>query len=284
MAEDKYEYLGRPQHGSVIGRTSGLPWDKAAFHRAQILRLLPNASRGRRGIVGVVGVGDGTALGLQSLLERFHEVHLIDRDQAAIQEVIREQNLTDRQRIFHHGRDLTGIDALLSRDQPMTDEEWEQGCQSIARHSLPDLGPFDLLISNSMIPELTIPIADSFAHDQAKMGEMIRTCRDSHIQQLLKLVIPGGCLIIVMDVVGSKSLPKIGESPGNLPELVQTALEAGNFFPGSHPGVMDQTLRALDNYLQRVDAAYPWIRETQNEHRVSMAFRGLVTPSDESVI
>ncbi len=278
MAEDKYEYLGRRQHGSIMGRSSESPWEKASFHRAQILRMLPSASRGRRGTLGIVGVGDGTALGLRSLLERFHEVHLIDRDKAGIQEVIREQDLAERQRIFHHGRDLTGIDALLSEGRLLTDEEWKQGCQSIAQHSLPDLGQFDLIISNSMIPELMIPIAHCLSHDPEKMSEMIRVCRESHISRLLEHAVPGGSLIIVMDIVCSNSLPRLAQSPSDLGGLLQATLEAGNFFPGSHPGMMDQSLRALDHCLAGVDATHPWIQETPDGHRISMAFRGLLTP------
>ena len=77
MTDDRYEYVGQPKHRAIVGSTDKSAWGKAAEHRAHVMRLLQRPDNQRKGIIGVFGVGDGTALDLQGLLNRFHEVHLI---------------------------------------------------------------------------------------------------------------------------------------------------------------------------------------------------------------
>lgn len=276
MTENKYEYIGRRPHGTIVGRSNASPWEKAALHRAQLMRMLPAVEQGRSGILCVFGVGDGTSLDFRGLLDRFHEVHLIDRNEESIQKAVRSQNLDDRQRVFHKTLDLTGADHFLESREPIDDSALEEIFQRIEQHALPDLGQFDVVLSNSLLPQLTIQAARRLPDDPQQMAKLIRAIRLRHVDLLLQHASPGGQVLLVMDVVSSQTLPVLSQSPGEVSQLMTATLQHGNFFPGGHPTLIDKQLREQQDRLERIDAAGPWIRETADEQRISIAFRAIL--------
>ena len=277
MTDHKYEYLGRRAHATIVGMPGDSVWERAALHRAHVLRLLPNGDGIRRGIICVVGVGDGTGLDLRGLLARFHEVHLVDADEERTRQAIRNQNLDDRQRIFHHVCEMTGLEHWLTGEVPKQDQDWIQaGSRRIQEHTFPELGEFDVVLSHCQIPTITAQLVTCLADQPEILAEWIQQVRQRHVELLWEHTVPGGQTILIMDVVSSDTLSALKQLPDDLPKLLTLALQQGNFFPGAHPARMDQLLRQHRQRLRQWDVSQPWVRQTEKEHRISVAFRMLL--------
>jgi hypothetical protein len=235
---------------------------------------LPGAAGTRQGILCVFGIGDGTALDLRALLDRFHEVHIVDSDETRLRQAIRRQDLDDRQRIFHQQHEMTGVDRLWDtfRRQPGTLSA-DDMCRRIAAHEFADLGQFDVVLSVCRIPELTAPAARCVDDDAGQAARLVKAIRDRHLELLLRHTIPGGLVVLVIDVVSSRTLPALTRHPEDPGRLLTEAVQQGNFFPGAHPAAVDRWLAARRERLERIDVSRPWIHETLDDLRLAVAFR-----------
>ena len=283
MADHNYEYLGRRPHGTIMGHADDSSWNKASFHRAHIQRMISNQDSTRRGILCIAGIGDGTALDFQSLLERFHEVHVIERNEDAVERAIKQQNLNHPQRVFHQAVDVTGAHELLEQyaSDPSIDG-FEELCQKIQSDTLSGLGKFDVVLSNSQIPKMTCHATDCIPGDADRLLKVVKLLRDCHIDLLARHTVPGGKVVLIVDIVSSRTLPVLSQSPEDLNQVMHHALQQGNFFPGAHPTPIDMWFGQQGDRFARVDVTMPWIRETSEEHLACIGFRASLTGAGDS--
>lgn len=274
MTDDRYEYVGKPVHGTIVGRSTQSAWDLAATGRANILRLVHDGRTKRRGILGVFGVGDGSSLDLKRLLDRFHEVHLIDRDEQSIKQAIQSQNLEDRQRIFHKAIDISGVHDLLARHatQPSSDG-LEEIYKTVDEYSMVGLPKFDVVLSMYQIPELTLHAARCITDDPILLTKIISRLRSRHVEILLDHLVDPGNAILVIDIVSSETLPALAMSPGDLRQLLEHAVSTGNFFPGALPVTVNQTIDEFADRFSHANVSTTWIRQTTEGHRACVAWR-----------
>ena len=275
MTDDRYEYVGQPKHRAIVGSTDQTVWGKAAEHRAHVLRLLQRPANQRKGIIGVFGVGDGTALDLQGLLNRFHEVHLITMDAAKTKEIIQQQKVDDRQRIFTTVVDVSGVDDLLDEYQANpSDEKFDALMERIySNPAIKGLAKFDIALSVSQIPKLTIRAAHCVGDDSDKLFKIITGTKRRHIQTLLEHVNRPGAAIFVIDIVSSETVPPLAQSPKNLPEILNQALRQGNFYAGGLPIAFDTSVQEFAHRFDDCNVAKTWLRQTENEHIACCAWR-----------
>ena len=283
MDNNQYEYLGRRDHGPIIGRESRSSWQLAALHRAQILRMLPRGEK-RRGTLCVFGVGDGSALDLAAFLDRFHEVHLVDEDSAAIEAAIRSQDLREAHRIFRRDQvDIGGVSDLLKRYAEAPSESLhQQMVERIRSHRIPDLGQFDYVLSSSVLTRLTRAVAGCFGDDVENMVGPLFYIRHRHVELLMDHARPGGEVFLVTDFVSSETVPELAHAPANLMDDCARAVKDNNFYPGVNPAMLEQLVRTRAEFRDRLDAVQstqPWLLEEADRFSACVGIRLCMGPA-----
>ncbi len=278
MTENRYEYTGSPRHRTLVGRASGSAWDQATPHRDHVLRLLKRHDEGRRGMICVWGVGDGTALDLKTLLDRHHEVHLVDRNADAIEQIIDAQRVVDPQRIRRHGGvDVTGVHDLLSQYAAEPDAALLESInEKIASHELPDLGDFEVIVSLSLLSRLTRHLVHCLGTDPESSMQPLINLRQRHLELLVEHTRPGGHALLITDLVSSQTLPALLSAPANLNEVLNAGFATNNYYPGIHPATVDDVLLKHEPFQDRFDAvnvSQPWLRHEDDVVVAAMAYR-----------
>ena len=68
--------------------------------------------------------------------------------------------------------------------------------------------------------------------------------RSRHLQLLMQAVRPGGCGLLVTDIVSSATCPELLAAPdAGLIDLLRLSINAGNFFTGLNPAVLESLWR-----------------------------------------
>ncbi|MBI2478026.1 MAG: hypothetical protein HYV60_05085, partial [Planctomycetia bacterium] len=87
--------------------------------------------------------------------------------------------------------------------------------------------------------------------------------RREHLRRLIGLVAPGGTVVLVTDVVSSRTVPELAtSSAAELPTLVGRAIAQRNFFSGVNPFVLKHLLEtdeSLATQLADVRLSNPWV-------------------------
>ncbi|MGI9518840.1 MAG: hypothetical protein ACR2NP_17420 [Pirellulaceae bacterium] len=277
MTDNKYEYIGSRKHRTLVGSESNSPWDQAAAHRAHVLKLLRRHDEGRKGMICVWGVGDGTALDLQALLDRHHEVHLVDREPDRIKQIIDAQEVTDPHRIRRFGVDVGGVHDLLARYASEADDQLlEQINETIVNQKLPNLGDFEVIVSLSQLSRLTRHLSRCLGTDSETALQPLVQLRQRHLELLVEHTRPGGNAVLVTDLVSSRTLPELLAAPVNLNEVLNEAFAANNFYPGIHPGNVDDVWmkhERFENKFDAVNVSKPWLRPEGDAVVATMAYR-----------
>ncbi len=285
MSESKYEYLGQRRHPTLVGRSSRSPWELAVTHRQMILQLLPgDSAAGRSGTLCVLGAGQCHDLNLESLLGRFHEVHLVDWSQQDLDSGVELQKQFSSARVRRlGGRDITGVRELLDSlaGQPNS-ELLEQISETARRPALAGLGQFDVVLSADVLPELLARAVAAVGDDDSNRAALVNLLTRQHLETVLESTLPGGQAVLVTGVTDSIGNPELAQAPANLAEILKFADSRGSIRPGCHPAALDQLLKteeSISGRLERYDISPLWIR-TQTDRTVLYVAYRLVRRSD----
>lgn len=242
-------------------------WERYGPHRDRVTRLLVEAAPAN-GRLCVLGAGNSNDLDLQTLLQAYSQVHLVDLDADALQAGLAAQSCEDTDRIRLYGNvDLTFIAdrlALGTPERPPSDAELDVCVQTMAAHPPLDLpSPFDTVASVCLLTQLINCVGMSLGERHPRFVEMIMRLRAQHLGLLLELLRPGGTAVLVLDFVSSKTCPELPQVPE--PQLFDKAVELisrQNFFTGVNPFICGQLFQSdptLAPAVDRVQMTAPWL-------------------------
>ncbi len=242
-------------------------WSSYAGHRRFVTDLLTGAvdPAGKR--IAILGAGNCNDIELPRLGFAYDEVHLVDLDDKALALGVEKQLPTAPDNVVLHGKvDLTGATPLLDKFQPDTPAATEnvEKCIQQARHAAPaKLGqPFDVVSSNCLLTQLFDSACHTLGEQHPQFVDLILALRWGHLRLMLELLRPGGMAILFTDVVSSTTWLGLDAVPDEqLPEMLDLAVQAGNFFTGANPFAIAEQLRSdpdLHPQVGKVQVVRPW--------------------------
>ena len=274
----QYQLGGNPSEDQEV-------WEKAAFHRAMVTRILVDpfgkADAGRAGKLAVLGAGLCNDLNLAELGKRFEEVHLFDLNGPAVWKGVDFQGLTSQPWINIHGDvDVTGlaskIGALDSRrnDKSLLNEVISEANQFRLTEFT---GHFDVVASTCLLSQLMDHAISSIGEDHPQLVDLLTSLRQGHFLMLADLCKPGGIGNLIFDFVSSETLPgMVGTSGNDLTVLLRNAVENQNFFHGMNPvriGYLLANDPALQSIVEKCRMTDPWVWNAGTRHYAVLAAR-----------
>jgi len=210
--------------------------DEFAGHRAQVMQLLASAAEACASAAPrllLLGAGNCNDVDLPQLAGQYAQIHLVDWDAAALERGVAEQQLTGNPRIFLHAPvDLTD-----------------------ARVSLPTA---EVVASLCLISQLIEAAVLRHPAGSAEQAHAILSTVREHLRRIVDQLEPGGVGVLVTDFATSQTAPQLATAtPEELPKVVSSLLQAGNFFRGLHPGGLFQLLTRDAWFASRVSCQIP---------------------------
>lgn len=241
-------------------------WDHYRSHREKIDALLSGIAGqwfGRMGSLAVLGAGNGNDLELARLADRFEKIHLFDFDPQALAS-LSDRHLRDPKVkaavVIEPTVDLSGIVAELNgieQQESISEAEVLKLAEKARdpQRVLPKRG-FDVVVSCCLMTQLLSGVVESFGDDSPHKDFMMIAVRDGHLKLLSRLLKPGGDGLLVSDFVSSDTLPELTEADSDDAafELARTAIDQRNFFTGTNPWAVKDSLAKMI----REDAKVPW--------------------------
>jgi len=235
-----------------------MAWDGYQSHRDNVMLLLckeavaaaPSTNR-----LMVLGAGNCNDLDLAKLLQHYRELHLVDLDSDALESAVSRQQVA----AHPHLHLQSPVNLLPDAMDP-------------AVAALPRVEVVASTCLISQLLEVSIAKQSKTLSDPRQLSETAEQLVAQHLRQLGELVLPGGLVWLITDIVSSQTLPELVETPdAAIPGLLRMALQRGNFFLGLHPGRLQQGMAAVRSALLRdpsnrgdvagsaaVDVVGPW--------------------------
>ena len=243
-------------------------------HRRRLMDELPRAS----GDLCVFGAGNCADIDLEYLAKRFHEIHLVDLDAAAIERSRDRQPKALRERIVLHGdRDLSGILQHLDdwSEHFPSDAELEQTSLRAAHALLQSIGrPFDVTLSTCVLSQLVLPFQETWVMSEEEWDKL-RACTTAvHLATLCGATRQGGSGFMAFDVVSSDHLPGLlgyGQRPeAELQAFVeqQVASEQVSLNPAPSELLAHLTGSGLGAALAHVRITPPWLWDIKSAQQL----------------
>ncbi len=192
-------------------------WDVFSEHRRRVTRLLlPDEQRESQRLC-VLGAGNCNDFDLAELAAAYHELHVVDLDQLALQRGLERlpPDITSRIR-QHGGCDLSGILDVLSRWTPGTppsDNEVSATIAAALAAPLPLNAKFDTTASICLLSQIIHSVVLSLGENHPRFIDLMTAVRLRHLRLLAELTAPGGRAILITDVVSSESCPALIHAP-----------------------------------------------------------------------
>ena len=215
-----YEFIG---NGQAINRNfSSRPsaWNDFAQHRERIRALLVGSSSTPNPTLCVLGAGRCTDLDLESLVQHFSHITLVDIDGATLRDAVKARGFAENKQITVVGDvDLTGVNALLTKcKSDFSAENIEQVKTASKGFKIAELKQYDVVASTCLLSQLQNHVFISVGdRDQATFAELLAMTRQRHLELLLELTVAGGKAVLITDLTSSEAIP----------ELKTTGLEIG---------------------------------------------------------
>ena len=242
-------------------------WKCFSEHRQRVTELLLSLESPSYERLCILGAGNCNDIDLRQLLQKYHEIHLVDIDETALLSGIQMQcgkmpgNIT-----LHTGIDLTGI------GQPL--EAWKAGLsggeaafQELLSQAA--VAPFDQLpkdcnvvASIGLLTQLFDCGVLSLGPNHERLAELLVCLRHRHLCLLAETLCSGGRAALVTDFVASTTLPDLPKvAAEQLANYLSAAIAAGNFFTGANPQAIHATLlhdAKLAPLFEQIRIHPPW--------------------------
>jgi hypothetical protein len=246
--------------------SSAAGWESYTSQRQMVTELLTGDGLPSAGSLCVLGAGNCNDLDLPALLGTYREVDLVDLDEDALVRGVARQSLTSHAGLIRHGSvDVTGMletMAKWSADSAISDEDLAACRDAPARQVSGLPAPFDTVASTCLLSQLLLAVADRLGEKHPRFLDVLQAIRWGHLRLLLDLLAPGGCGVLVTDLVSSDTCPELRTvSDHDLPNLLNQLIQARNFYHGVNPAVL-YSLLATDSLLgpqvTGLAASQPW--------------------------
>jgi hypothetical protein len=221
---------------------SGLPhFDAFRGHREQLTALiLQMAAATQGGRLCVLGAGNAYDLELEQLLGRFHEVHLVDIDAAAVARARERVAVDVRARLFVHAPlDLSGMFHAVERWARLEVTAQElvvapaAGAKRIAA-ALP--GPFDLVVSSCLLTQLQLELLQLLGDRHQLFIALRELLTLTHLRTLAALTSPSGQALLVTDLCDDSAFPTgRPRDSADLEPLMNELVQVGRVIYSAHP-------------------------------------------------
>ena len=245
-----------------------------APHRRRLMDELAQAS----GDLCVFGAGNCADIDLEYLAKRFHEIHLVDLDGAAIERSRDRQPKALRERIVLHGdRDLSGILHCLDdwAERFPSDAELEQTSLRAAHALLQSIGrPFDVTLSTCVLSQLLLPFQDTWVMSEEEWDKLIACTTAVHLATLFGATRQGGSGFMAFDVLSSDHLPGLlayrDRPEAELQAFVeqQVASQQVSLSPPPSELLGNLTSSGLGAALARVRITPPWLWDIKSAQQL----------------
>jgi hypothetical protein len=240
-----------------------------AAHRARLTReILERAPAGGRGRLCLLGAGNANDVDLEALAARFAEIHLVDVDPDAVGRAIARVPPPLRAPLHAHAPfDASGLFDRLEgwvAHPPALDEidGIIQGAVARVAGALP--GPFDLVVSCSLLTQLQLVLLQVLGETHARFDDLRTTVNRTHMRALGALLAPGGIAMMVTDLTTSAIYPPLVlvDEGADLGKLMSDLIAAGHIIYAAHPGQLSSEMRhdpALKQDFEVRSPIGPWI-------------------------
>lgn len=241
-------------------------WGSFASHRDRVTELLQRCAKPGASSLCVLGAGNCNDLDLSVLCRLFHDVQLVDIDEAALTSGVERQKVNVSTVQVAGGVDVTGGAELLSRFTPNIAAAQDEVAECLARaQTVPAITKmkFDVVLSACLLSQLIDGIVHSVGEAHPQFLDLVVAVRLQHLRLLLDLTLPGGTAILMTDIVSSTTCPELTQTAdADLPRVVSAAINARNFFTGVNPVVLRALFAQEPSLAPRVasiELTAPWL-------------------------
>ncbi|HEX5102502.1 MAG TPA: hypothetical protein VFV87_01745, partial [Pirellulaceae bacterium] len=234
-------------------------WQAFESHRQRVTALLAEvAGQHRRSNLCLLGAGNCNDVNLQELIDCYEALHLVDCDGDALARGIERQGLGRRPSLTMLGE----IDLLGLADCPPSATSAELAAAALNHQPLQNFKPVEVVASLCVLSQLLEAAASRCPSRSASHLELLQAVRYRHLRLLVELLRPGGCGLLITDLVSSVSardLDVVGDE--QLPALVSRWVSEHNFFTGLNPAVVLASLQDdpwMAAHVKNVQPLGPW--------------------------
>jgi hypothetical protein len=223
-------------------RASRDSWQLFAAHRHHVTQLIASAAAGhsRASRLCVLGAGNSNDLDLNCLRQFFTRIELVDWDSAALLQGVTAQGLSADSAIDVSG----GRDLLLDGES-----------------ALPEIACADVVASVCLLSQLLEQVAEQ--GQGAGYLARVQAVRKRHLQLLIELTCPGGCSLLVTDLVSSETAPElVSMAESDVIAFLPKLIAQQNFFTGLNPAVLLDVLQRdpdIRSLIERIEVVPPWL-------------------------
>lgn len=271
--------------------------DTYGGHRDRVMSLIlgasevrehsPEAGHGRGYSLTVLGAGNCRDLDLVRLSSAFSEIRLVDLDQNALDSGLREQAMNDRpeRRLSDFVQTFGPVD-LASPLATVCSEDFSDHakvrdlCEKLSSpFAVPPVPKSDIVVSACVLSQMILTLVNSVTEQHAEFLTLLQALRRGHFARMLQLMTPGGRGLFISDVVSSETLAELlSTNEKELPRLLASCFQKGNFFSGLNPGVVCQELQTVPRLVSnatdvRVHAPWLWIMGPRTYAVYAVSFR-----------
>jgi hypothetical protein len=252
---------------ATMNRSTAGQWGIYRSHREMIERLLaPKDVTEKQRSLCVLGAGNCNDLDLKWLTEVFAQVHLVDIDPDAVESARRRQGVEGSSAIKVHAPvDLTGVADLLStwKMRPPEDQEVVRCIRQSGETPMPQLGPFDVVLSPCVLTQLLNPLRQSIGRSHPRFYEALGAMRRRHLRLMASLLKERRKAVVLIDLISSEvyeELPRVPET--DLSAFMERFTARGKSFVGLDPSAIRRAVEddaELRTTFKPMRMTPPWL-------------------------
>jgi hypothetical protein len=209
----------------------------------------------------VLGAGNCNDLDLESLAERFTEIHLVDLDATALARAVARQPASVRARLHRHGAvDLSGLSTRrLARWKRIVPDA--TAIEAAANAALDGIltrlgGPFELVASTCVLTQMAFALLTALGERHPALEPVRFALMRMHLSTLVGLTAPGGVALFASDVVSSTSYPLAAPASGrNMVDLLHEVVSSGAGYFAANP----ELVAGLLSEVGSPELLEPWL-------------------------
>jgi hypothetical protein len=259
----------------VSNRSALRHFDLFAPHREHLTALAKrDVSPDDRKRLCVLGAGNCCDLDLAELGELYHEIHLVDVDEAAVDAARSRQPARARAKIIRHAPvDLSGLVDKLDRWSAMiasAEELMEHPSVTCDRLAARLPGPFDVVLSSCVLTQMQLAALNVLSSSNPLFEAVREILNLTHLRTLATLAAPSGRAILATDLVSSQTFPleqaAAGRDPG---ELLEEIVATNEGIHVANPRQLCWTAQIDPMLREAVQIEYPldvWLWQNGPQH------------------
>lgn len=261
-----YEFIGDSQW-SLKKESANVPsaWQDFARHRAKIRALLIGSTTDKGLTLCVLGAGQCADLDLESLVQHFSHITLVDIDGELLRNTVEARGFAESKQITIFGDvDVTGVNSLYSQYERNPNASTIEKIKSVSESfRIEGLKQYDVVASTCLLSQLQNHVLETVGMgDQETFVELLAMTRHKHLELMLELTSAGGNAILITDVTSSDAMPELKSLGFDITKPVWDKICGGNHFHGMNPIVIEndiENFRSGRGELAEFRMCHPWL-------------------------